>query len=313
MTSQIGGLLTGYGAVAAILFLGYACRRWGLLPDGAERTLNTLTLTVTTPCLYIAILGGSDRSVLLSPFALASLLSLIVAATVVLLIVLVVRRRLRMRVRETAMIVGTSVYTNVGNIGIPIAVSVLGSTDRIAPMILLQVLVVTPVLLMVLETTSAVPGPRWRALARPFANPIIVAAVVGGVLLAADADVPSPVLAPFEMVGDAAVPIMLIAFGMSLAEPGSAPGDAGGGSAVWLAAFGKLVILPAVSLSIGLAFGVGGDDLLALVLIAALPTAQNIYVIARAHGVLPSRVRAIVLATTVASLPVALAAVILLT
>lgn len=295
------GVVVGYASVALVLLIGYAARRFGIVGEQTVSVLNRVTLMITTPCLYFTILARSDASVLVSPFSLASLLPILVVGAIVALL------RRRSTVAETTMVVGTSVYTNVGNIGIPIATSVLGSTGYIAPMILLQVLVVSPVLLIVLELTrgGGADESLGRVISRPFLNPIIVSAILGLIVVLVGLELPDVVLQPFDMVGDAAIPIMLLAFGMSLSGMRSATGSGGRRSDLWLAVVGKVLLMPAATLGAALLLGLEGQDLVAIVVIATLPTAQNIYAIAENYGVLGRRVRDIVLLSTAISFPAA--------
>ena len=60
-----------------------------------------------------------------------------------------------------------SAYVNAGNLGLPIAAYVLGDAALIAPMLLMQLLVLQPVALAVLDTvTSRAAFSSRRLLAR---------------------------------------------------------------------------------------------------------------------------------------------------
>lgn len=180
-------------------------------------------------------------------------------------------------------------------------------------MILIQVLVVSPALLIVLETTRGGGGSLGLVLAKPFRNPIIVSAVVGTVVLLTGVRVPEAVLQPFDLIGQAAIPIMLPAFGRSLGGSGAtADSDAGVARRdtfdVAVATVVKVLVVPLLTLVIARSFGLTGMPLLAAVVIATLPTAQNIYAIAAEFRVRPRTVRRVVLVSTGVLFPVALAA-----
>lgn len=70
--------------------------------------------------------------------------------------------------------------------------------------------------------------------------------------------------------------------------------------------------MPTVALSAAVVLGIEGADLLAVAVIACLPTAQNLYPIAAGYDVLAGRVRSIVLLTTALSFRTALLAASLL-
>jgi predicted permease len=70
----------------------------------------------------------------------------------------------------------------------------------------------------------------------------------------------------------------------------------------------KMVAQPLVTYLLGrYVFGVGRHTLLAVTVIAALPTAQNVFVIADRYGRGSLLARDVILLTTLVSLPVALA------
>jgi Predicted permeases len=104
---------------------------------------------------------------------------------------------------------------NANNIGLPVSVYVLGDASSSAPVILLQLIVLAPIALTVLDVST-----RAR-LGR--ADPAAAGAESAHHRVAARRDrgrrapaIPAPVLAPFQLVGGAAVPVILLSFGMSL-------------------------------------------------------------------------------------------------
>jgi len=81
------------------------------------------------------------------------------------------------------------------------------------------------------------------------------------------------------------VPAMLLAFGISLRlDP--LPGRGRHAPQVWLIQVIKMVLQPLVAWALGaFVFGLAGPELLAVTIVAALPAAQNIYVIASRYQV----------------------------
>ncbi len=116
-------------------------------------------------------------------------------------------------------------------------------------------------------------------------------------------DLPAPVLEPFAMVGAAAVPAVLIGFGASLhgqrvLGAGSARRD------VVVASVVKLVVMPLVAWGVGLALGLTDELLRAVVVLAALPVAQNVLVYAQRYDASVILARDTILVTTLGSVPV---------
>jgi malonate transporter len=304
------GILLGYVSVTAVIVIGYVARRTGFLDAAAETVLNRVTVYIATPALYFALLARTDSSVMFSPYALATIVSVAVGLVLAAL-ALLVRGQRRRTVAEIAMLMSMAVNPNSGNIGIPIAIAVLGTSTYLAPVIVLQVALLSPAL-MLLCTRRAQGRSRSRAVFAAFANPVVVSSMLGLAVSLLSVPVPAEVLVPVDLLGDASIPLMLLAFGASLrgarlfADLRGHVGDA------WRTIALKVLVLPAVAFGIGSVLGISGTPLLALVIIAALPIAQSLYAVAHTFGVLPAMARSTIAVSTVVSLPAALAAAALL-
>lgn len=116
-------------------------------------------------------------------------------------------------------------------------------------------------------------------------------------------------LAPLQLIADLAVPAMLLAFGISLCGA-ERPGSGGTGPLLWTVVALKNVVHPLLALLIGgPVLGLSGAALTAVVVCAALPTAQNVfgYAVRFDEGVRLGRDAA--LTTTLVSVPVLFAVV----
>ena len=116
--------------------------------------------------------------------------------------------------------------------------------------------------------------------------------------------VPPLILEPIHLIGGAAIPAMLIAFGMSL--NGSKPLQAAAGRRLdaLLASFFKLVVHPLMAyLFARFALGMEEQALFAAVVTAALPTAQNVFVAASRYRTGVTVAKDTVLITTVVAVP----------
>jgi hypothetical protein len=120
-------------------------------------------------------------------------------------------------------------YVHAGNLGIPIATYALGNAAEVAPVMLFQLTVLAPLFTTVLGLTSARADgqrpPLWRTLTAPVRNPIALASAADLTVSATGLRPPDPVLARVELIGNLAVPAMLLAFGLSLRgapRPGAA-------------------------------------------------------------------------------------------
>jgi malonate transporter and related proteins len=204
-------------------------------------------------------------------------------------------------------VVGTlsAAYVNAGNLGLPIAAYVLGNAALVAPTLLMQLLVLQPVALAVLDhATSDRRFSIGRALARPLTNPLTVGSMLGVLLSVAGATLPGAVRDPLELVGGMAVPSMLLAYGISL-RLGPKPGA--GTSVAEIAVIGvlKLVVQPMTAYVVArFVLGLDSTGLVAVTVLAALPTAQNIFVHATRYGRAEMVARDAIFVTTVLSVPV---------
>lgn len=294
------GVLTGFTTIWSLTLIGYLIGRFNLLGTEATRVVARLVFLVCAPALLFTTLARADLTRVFTPALAAFAVSTVITAAGYLVLA---GRRNRVD-RATATIGALSAsYVNTANLGLPVAAYVLGDVSVIAPMLLFQVLLVTPVALAILDRGT---GGRtsWRQLAGlPARNPVILGCA-GGLLVAATGWQPAAeVLRPFELLGAAAVPLALLALGMSL--PGARPLSGGDDARQrYLAVALKVVGQPAVSYVIGrYALGLDRPALLTAVVGAALPTAQNVFVYATQYGRATALARdAVVLSTVVAAI-----------
>lgn len=306
----MGGVLTGFGIIAFVILVGYIARRFGVGGPTAPFVLNRVAFFVTNPALLFVTLSHADLHVVFSTQLLVAASAAVVSGGIFLLLSRLFFRR---PAPETTLGALGSGYVNANNIGLPVAVYVLGSASFVAPVLLLQLIVIAPIVLTILDVTSRGSVSVRSILTQPVRNPMIIASVLGIVVNAAGLPIPEGVFAPFELLGGAAVPLVLMAFGMSL--HGSRPLQAGHGRVeIVTAVLLKSVVMPVVAFLVArFVFGLSGHTLFAAVALAALPTAQNVYNFAARYERGMKVARDIVLLTTVTAVPVLLVIAALLT
>lgn len=111
-------------------------------------------------------------------------------------------------------------------------------------------------------------------------NPFLLASLAGVAVGLSGVVIPAPVLAPVEMLAQAAIPVALISIGATLRWGALARLDRFSGILVGT----KLVALPAVVAGVALALGVSAPIVPVLVIFAALPTASAAHVLAAGFG-----------------------------
>ncbi|MCP9210697.1 AEC family transporter [Streptomyces sp. NEAU-Y11] len=299
----MGGVITGFGVIASIIVTGYVLGRRGSLGEHGREVLTRLSFDVASPALLFTTLSRADLSVVLSVPLLVTALSTCVVAGVFIAVGAVRRWSLG---RTTIGALCAS-YVNAGNLGIPIAMYVLGDAGVVAPVLLFQQLVMTPIALTVIDLGR--PGARPSVVHRlttPFRNPIVIGSLCGVAVTAAGWRIPGPVLEPLTLLGGMAVPAVLLAFGISL--PGTAlPGTGEERGPVLLSVALKSFAQPVVGWAIAAGvFGLGGPALFAAVVTSALPAAQNLFTYATRYETATVLARESILLSTLLAAPVLL-------
>ena len=368
-------VVAGLAVFGAVIAVGWMLVRTRAVPADADGVLTRVCFFAATPALLVTTLSRADLTAVLSrstAVAVAAELAAIVSAWCLHRLVL------RRPTAEATIGALASGYVNAANLGIPVAVLVLGDAATIAPILLLQLLVLTPATFTVLDAVTRRGNPsRLATLTVPLRNPLLWGVVAGTAANLGGVDLkewgggyPAQGL---EMLGRVAVPLMMLALGMSLAgaprplrnpapeeaspSPQGSPAqsarqgqeppvaeagseahaiDTAGGrpprveeepahgatstsqrgadrhSGLWLAVGWKLAVMPGLAVVFGLAAGLSGAQLLAPVVTAALPTAQNVFMYASRYGAAKDLARDAVLLTTAGFVPVVLLAAALL-
>jgi predicted permease len=297
----MSGVLIGFAIIGVVILIGYVVGRVGILGEHAPHVLSRMVFFVLSPALLFTVLADADVHALFSSMLAVSTIAALASCLLFAGIARIVFRR---SIPETVIGSLSAGYVNANNIGIPVAVYVLGDTAYSAPVILLQLLVLAPISLGILDVTTSGKASIGRILLQPVRNPLIIASALGVVVSVTGLEIPAAAMEPFRIVGAAAVPLVLIAFGMSLhgrrlLEPGSGRRD------ILLATTIKLAVMPLIAWLVGrFVFGLDQEHLFAVVVLAGLPTAQNIFVYAQRYGRGVALARDTVLITTVGSVPV---------
>ncbi|MEW1960724.1 AEC family transporter [Kineococcus sp. NPDC059986] len=303
----MSGVLTGFVVVATLIAVGYVLGRTGVLGPTGQVVVSRLVFFVGSPALLVQTLAGADVHVLLS-----AQLVVTAAGVAVALGLWLVLARWRLRLGREELVVGSlaSSFVNAANIGLPVAAYVLQDLTAVLPAMLLQMVVLTPLALGVLDVGRHSGGPSVRRLLAPLANPVLLASAVGIVLSVTGWKVPTALAQPLDLLAGFAIPGALVAFGISLhgrsAHGWRAP-------EVLLASVLKAFVQPAVTYLVA-RFALRLDDqaVFAATVVAALPTAQNVFTYAVRYGVGRDLARDTVLVTTVLVAPVLLLVSVLL-
>jgi malonate transporter and related proteins len=305
------GVLAGFFVVWFIILVGMFVGRRAILGENARSVLSALTFYVASPALLFETLSKAKlNDVFAAPLLVATVGGVATAA----LYFGIVRFLLKRTLPESLISSMSASLANSANLGIPIAVYVLGSASYVAPLLIFQLAFFTPLFLMALDaTTSAHRTTPLGFVLMILRNPMIVGTGLGLLVAGTGWQVPAIVMEPIHLIGGAAIPAMLIAFGMSL--NGSRPLHADGGRRLdaLLASGFKLIVHPLLAyLFARFALGLDSQALFAAVVTSALPTAQNVFVAASRYRTGITVAKDTVLITTVVAVPAMIGVALLL-
>lgn len=285
------------GAVATLeklvpVLLAFGCgvllARRKTIPAGSSKVFTDYAFLVAVPCylfrnIYTSDLGALfDWRAILGYAATAAVAML--AVTGLTLLVLGAREPRGVALRLMASVQGNTAY-----FGVPVFIMLFGDAAPIFPVLLFQVCVLSLIVLAVMELgrterEAPVPVRLARAVWGSLTTPVVLACNAGILLNLVSVGVPAVLLDGLSFVGASAAPVALFALGLHLGGTGlSLRGttweEAG------IIAF-KCAVFPLLAWAVcGGIFGVEGHWLTYLVLIAALPSPQNLFIFAQRYEI----------------------------
>ena len=308
----------------ALVLAGYVAARQRMLPFEAIGGLNTFVLFFALPCMLYRFGASTPIAQLLDPAAMATWL-----VCALLVVVGTVKFSMNQRIRWNDASFGALVaaFPNTGFMGVPLLVALLGARAA-GPAILtiLIDLVVTSSLCIALSRLDSADEhgaaeAAKKALKGVALNPMPWAIVLGGVSSALGLQPVAPVMNTIGLLADAASPVALFTIGAVLARSQYvAAAEAHGpmpASDFVPPALIKLIVHPLLVWCVGtVARGAGlpldAFTLHVMVLVAALPSASNVALLAERFGADNGRIARIILLTTAAAFLTFSAAVALL-
>lgn len=302
----MAGVLTGFGIIGIVILAGYLLARFSIIGPGSARLmLNRVAFYAATPALLFSVVSRSDPAELFSPvIAVSFAATFLTGAAFSLVAALFFHKDLA----TTTMGAGAASYVNSNNIGLPVSLYVIGTGAYVAPILVIQLIFFTPLMLACLTLSGARKGSVRDILAAirsALLSPIVVASILGVVLCLSQVSVPDPLMRPFEILGGASIPLILMSFGASL-HRNKVLDDPAERPAIVCATLMKLLLMPLIAWGLALLLGLEGQQLYAAVILAALPTAQNVYNYAATYQKGTIVARDTVFLTTFLALPVML-------
>ncbi|MEM9563755.1 MAG: AEC family transporter [Actinomycetota bacterium] len=191
----------------------------------------------------------------------------------------------------------TSMWGNVGNAGLAIVAFALGD-DALPVAGVLMVTINFVSLVVGVGMAQARDASIGAAVVRALRAPMAIAGMVALVVNLADLDVPLVADRSIGLLADALIPVMLFGLGLQLIDSGRPTWSADLGTV----ALAKLAVAPAVAAAVAVAMGLEGDARAAVIIQSAMPPAVFCSVVAAEYDLLPDRVTAAVVFSTILSI-----------
>ena len=297
----------------ALVLAGYVAARQRMLPLEAISGLNTFVLYFALPCLLYRFGAGTPVAQLLDPVAIGAWV-----ACALLLVAATVKFSMNARIRWNDASFGAlvAVFPNTGFMGVPLLVALLGARAAGPAILTIMIdLVVTSSLCIALSRLDSADEhgasqAARKALKGVALNPMPWSILLGGISSGLGVTPIAPVMNTIGLLADSASPVALFTIGAVLARSQAiaaaqehAPMPVRDYVPVALA---KLVVHPLLVWGVGLALRalglpLGTFTLKVLVLVAALPSASNVSLLAERFGADTGRIARIILLTTAAA------------
>jgi len=284
----------------AVLGLGYFAARTRFFGEEATANLTKFVFYFALPAM---ILRFSATLSLAEVFHTQSVLAYFTGTLAVYLVATLVALLRKTGIEEAAIEAQSAAIGNVGFLGIPMLVMLMGPT-AIGPVMLVLTtdLIVFGSLIVVI--VSAKRDGRmsiavlWSILRGLLKNPMVTAMAVGLIWAGLALPIPDPATEFLTLLGAAATPGALFAIGASLASKSAERKSV----AIWLST-AKLALHPlAVAFAATVLFDVPPFTTAVIIAAAAMPTAGNVYILAQHYGIAPMRVSSTILISTAVSI-----------
>lgn len=283
-----------------VIGVGYGAGRTGFFTEAATAWLTKFVFYFALSAMLFRF---SANLSLAEVFDLTFVKAYLLATIVVYLLATAVALIRRIPMQEAAVEAQCATIGNVGFLGIPMLVLLLGEAAIAPVMLVLAVDLIVFGSLIVIIITGARDGRLSFGIFRSIGiglikNPMIVSIVLGLTWSGLQIPIPGPLNEFVILLGNAATPGALFAIGASLASKSAERVFVAG----WLS-FCKLVLHPAaVAVAALVIFPVEPYAAGVMIAAAALPVAGNVYMLAQHYGIAPHRVSASILISTALSI-----------
>ncbi len=291
----------------ALVLAGYLAGRQHVLPESAIPGLNAFVLYFALPCLLFRFGMGTPVLQLLNPTLLAVYL---LCGLIVVGFTIAVSLDEAVNLKEASFGALVAAFPNTGFMGVPLLVALLGpaAAGPAICTILADLFVTTSLCIALAQAHGAAKhGARValkRALTGALSNPLPWAIALGAVFSAAGWRLAGPLDKVISMLADAASPVALFTIGAVLWRAGQHSHTHTPIGRYFPVALIKLLAHPLLVLLLGSAARQLGAplsvfQLTVITLVAALPSASNVSLLAERYGADNGRIARIIMTSTV--------------
>lgn len=267
-----------------LIFIGYACGKFQGLPEAGMAWMNFFLLYVSLPALFFRILAKTPFAELNNPpFVIATTLATASAFALAMVGAKVIGR---LSTRESVMAGLGGGYGNIGYMGPGLALATFGAQVTVPVALVfcfdtIFLFSIVPLLMVLTDGERRPLLPTIGLIARHILlHPLIVASYCGALVAALHIPIPVAVDGTLQFLQSAAAPVALFALGVTVAlrpfvrVPWEVPG---------IVAI-KLIVHPLLAFALLMALGPFPPQWAAsALLLASLPPALNVFVIARQY------------------------------
>lgn len=290
----------------ALVLCGYVAARKGVLPHAAIPGLNSFVLFFALPCLLFRFGSSTPIAELLD----ASVFGVYLFCALVMVgFTIAVTKNQRIRWNDASLGALVAAFPNTGFMGVPLLVALLGARAAGPAIVTIMVdMVMTSSLCIALSRLDGADEHGFskaakNALKGVFSNPMPWSILLGALASAMGLQLFKPMAVTLGLLADAASPVALFTIGAVLARSHMNARERLPLRDYLPIALIKLFLHPLLVLLVGLAakqIGVPLDNfaLTVLVLVAALPSASNVSLLAERFGANNGRIARIILVST---------------
>lgn len=277
--------------VFALAAIGFVWVKLGF--EYRVQFVTRLAMSLAIPCLiFVSLMQTKIDPGALGALTLASLLAYV-------LVILVMTAVVRIGKLDSRTFLAPLIFSNTGNLGLPLAFFAFGEVG-------LGYGVVVFAVSAIIQFTYGI----WLvsgggSLVKVIQEPLVSATLLGGLFMAMGWETPSVVTNTLSLIGQMAIPMMLITLGVAVARL-----HIGAFSKPLFLAVAKVTICVVCAVAAGIWFGLAPVALGVLILQLATPVAVTSYMLAEKYGADSDSVAGLVVVSTLMSvltLPVILA------